>query len=64
VDIKASHIYNFMTKLYRQQAEVIQTHENVHNTEQGNAWHRKCKRLKPGGGQRSDNSIFCATVIM
>jgi hypothetical protein len=42
-----------MTKLSRQQAEVIQNHnnENVRNTGQGKANHRKYKRLKLGGGQ-------------
>jgi hypothetical protein len=41
-----------------QQAEVIQNHdnENVRNTGQGEARHRKYKRLKPGGGQENDRS--------
>jgi hypothetical protein len=47
-----------MTKLSRQQAEVIQNHENanVRNTGQGEARHRKYKRLKLGGGQAYDSS--------
>jgi hypothetical protein len=42
----------------RQQAEFIQNHENenVRNIGQGEARHRKYKRLKPGGGQAYDRS--------
>jgi hypothetical protein len=42
----------------RQQTEVIQNHdnENVHNIGQGEARHKKYKRLKPGGGQAYDHS--------
>jgi hypothetical protein len=37
---------------------VIQNHdnENVHNIGQGEAWHRKYKKLKLGGGQVYDRS--------
>jgi hypothetical protein len=47
-----------MTKLSRQQAEVIQNHENanVRNIGQGEARHRKYKRFKLGGGQAYDRS--------
>jgi hypothetical protein len=47
------YIYNYITKLCRQQAEVIQNHVNaiVRNIGQGEARHRKYKRLKLGGGQ-------------
>jgi hypothetical protein len=47
-----------MTKLSRQQAEVIQNQENanVRNIGQGEARHRKFKRLKLGGGQAYDRS--------
>jgi hypothetical protein len=47
-----------MTKLSRQQAEVIQNHENadVRNIGQVEARHRKYKRLKLGGGQAYDRS--------
>jgi hypothetical protein len=40
-------------KLCKRQAEVIQNHENEHvrSTGQGEAGHRKYKRLKLGGGQ-------------
>jgi hypothetical protein len=46
-------VYDYVTKLRRQQAEVIQNHvnENVHNTGQGEARHRIYKRLTLGGGQ-------------
>jgi hypothetical protein len=42
----------------RQQAEVIQNHdnENVGNIGQGEARHRKYKSLKLGGGQAYDRS--------
>jgi hypothetical protein len=52
------YIYDYITKLSRQQAEVIQNHENenVRNIGQGEARHRKYKRLKHGGGQAYDCS--------
>jgi hypothetical protein len=52
------YIDDYITKLCRQQAEVIQNHEtaNVHNIGQGKARHRKYKRLKLGSGQAHDNS--------
>jgi hypothetical protein len=45
---KIPYVYDFITKLCRQQAEVIQNHENEclqHMTR------RKYKRLNLGGGQ-------------
>jgi hypothetical protein len=52
------HIYDYVTKLCRQQAEVIQNHENgnVRNKGQRETRHRKYKRLKLGGGQAYDRS--------
>jgi hypothetical protein len=52
------YIYDYITKLSRQQAEVIQNNENVNvrNIGQGEARHRKYKRLKLGGGQAYDRS--------
>jgi hypothetical protein len=49
---------DYITKLCRKQAEVIQNHENehVHFIEQGEARHRKYKWLKLGGGQAYDHS--------
>jgi hypothetical protein len=47
------YVYDFTTKLCRQQTEVILNHdnENVRNIGEGEARHRKYKRLKLGGGQ-------------
>jgi hypothetical protein len=52
------YIYGYKTKLYRQQAEVVQNHENanVRNIGQGEPLHTKYKRLKLGGGQAYDHS--------
>jgi hypothetical protein len=49
-------LYGCITKLYRQQAEVIQNQENEHirNTGQGEATDRK--KLKVSGGQAYDRS--------
>jgi hypothetical protein len=51
-------IYDFIMKLCRQQAEVIQNHENanVRDIGKGEARHRKYKKLKLGGGQAHDRS--------
>jgi hypothetical protein len=53
-----SLVYDYITKLCRQQAEVIQNHdnENVRTIGQGEAPHRRYKRLKLGGGQPYDRS--------
>jgi hypothetical protein len=47
------YVYDFITVLCRQQALVIQNHENanVRNIGQGEVTHRKYNRLKRGGGQ-------------
>jgi hypothetical protein len=52
------YIYDYIAKLSRQEAEVIQNHENanVRNIGQGEARHRKYKRLKLDGGQAYDRS--------
>jgi hypothetical protein len=46
-------IYDHITKLCRQQAEVLQNHDNanVRDIRTGESRHRKYKRLKLGGGQ-------------
>jgi hypothetical protein len=51
-------VYDFITKLCRQQAEVMQNHANpnVRNIGQGEPQHRKYKMLKLGGGQAYDRS--------
>jgi hypothetical protein len=53
VSFKIPYVYDYITKLCRQQAEVIQNYdkENVRNIGQGEARHRKYKRLKLGGSQ-------------
>jgi hypothetical protein len=58
VAFKIPYVYDFITKLCRKQAEVIQKHynENIRNIGQGEAQHRKYKRLKLGGGQAYDRS--------
>jgi hypothetical protein len=50
------YIYDYITKLYRRQARVIQNHKNanVHHIGQGEARHRKRKKLKLGGSQEYD----------
>jgi hypothetical protein len=52
------YVYDFITKTCRQQAEVIQNHENknVRYIGQGEAGHRKYERLKLGGGHVYDCS--------
>jgi hypothetical protein len=52
------YVYDYVTKLCRQQAEVQQNYENelVRSRGQGEARHRKYKRLKLGGGQDYDRS--------
>jgi hypothetical protein len=56
---------HYVAKLCRQQAEVIQNHENanVHNIGQGKARHRKYKRLKLDGGQAYDRSSGWIAVL-
>jgi hypothetical protein len=58
IAFKIPYIYDFITNLCRQQAEVIQDHdnENVSNIGQGEARQIKCKRFKLGGGQAYDRS--------
>jgi hypothetical protein len=55
---KLPYIYAYITKLCRQQAEVIQNHENANvlNIGQGKRRHRKYKGLKLVGGQAYDRS--------
>jgi hypothetical protein len=50
--------YTRIRKLSRQQAEVMQNHdnENVRTTGQGEARHRKYRRFTLGGGQENDRS--------
>jgi hypothetical protein len=59
------YIYNYITNLCRQQAEVIQNHENTNfrNIVQGEPRHRKYKRIELGGGQAYDRSSDYTTVV-
>jgi hypothetical protein len=52
------HIYDYITKLCRQQAEVIRNHDNEHvcTIGQSEARHRKYKRLELVGDQVDDRS--------
>jgi hypothetical protein len=52
------YVYDYITKSGRQQAEVIQNHENENfgYIRQGDARHRKHKRLRLGGGNVYDRS--------
>jgi hypothetical protein len=52
------YVYDYITKSCEQQAEVIQNHENenVRYSGQGEARHRKYKRLKLDGGHVYDCS--------
>jgi hypothetical protein len=53
-----TYVYDYATKFWRQQVEVIQNLENEHirGIGQGETRHRKYKRLKLGGGQACDSS--------
>jgi hypothetical protein len=55
---KLPYLYDHITKLCKQQVEVILNHENanVRNTGQGEARHRKYNRLKLGGDQAYNRS--------
>jgi hypothetical protein len=52
-DINIHYIYDYITKLCRQQAEVIPNleNENVRDIGKGGARHRKYKKLQLRGGQ-------------
>jgi hypothetical protein len=58
VAFQIPYVYDYIKKLCRQQAEVIQNHanENVRYNGQGEAQHRKHKRLKLGGSHVYDCS--------
>jgi hypothetical protein len=65
MDFQISHVYDYITKSCRQQAEVIQNHdyENVCYIGQGEAQHRKYKGLKLGGGHVYDPSSVLTAVV-
>jgi hypothetical protein len=53
-----NYVYEYITKLCREAAEVVQNHlnPNVRAIRQRETMHRKQKRLKLGGGQAYDHS--------
>jgi hypothetical protein len=52
VAFKIPYVYDLITKLCRQQAEIQNHHSpNVRVIGQGSAQHRKYKRVELGGGQ-------------
>jgi hypothetical protein len=54
------YTYDYITKLRRKEAKIIQNHRNANvcNIGQGEPQHRKFKRLKLGGGQ----AYHCSSV--
>jgi hypothetical protein len=58
--------YEYITKLCRQQAEVIKNHENEHvrSTGQGEARHTKCKRFKLGSSEVYGHFTFTFTFAL
>jgi hypothetical protein len=62
---KLPPVCDYITKLCRQEAEVIQNHENKHvrSIGRGEARRRKYKRLKLGGGQAYDRSSDYGAVV-
>jgi hypothetical protein len=57
-------VYEYFTELYTQQAGTTQSLEdaNIRNSGQGEAQHRKYKRLKLGGGRASYRSSCSCNV--
>jgi len=62
--VKIPYLYHYVTQLCREKASVIRYHDSViiRNIGQGEARHRKYKRLRLGGGQAYDRSIDRSTV--
>jgi hypothetical protein len=58
VACKTPYVYDYITKLFRTQAEVTLNHVNkiLLGIAQGGAMHGKYKRVKLGGGQAYDRS--------
>jgi hypothetical protein len=58
VAFKISYVYDYITKSCKQQAKVVQNHENKNfrYIGQGEARHKKYKRLKLGGSHVYDRS--------
>jgi hypothetical protein len=60
------YLYDYVTKLCRTEAEVIlnRRNPNVYGIGQGEARHRKYKRLKLGGGQAYERSANCSFRVV
>jgi hypothetical protein len=58
LDFQIPYVYDYITKLCRQQTEVIQNHDNINvrTIGQGEARHKEYKGLKLGGGQAYNRS--------
>jgi hypothetical protein len=58
ISFQIPYVYDYIIKLCRQQAQVIQHHENTHvrNIRQDEVRYRKYKKIKLGGGQAYDRS--------
>jgi hypothetical protein len=50
------YVYDYVTKLCRQQAEIRNLENKIFHGIEGEARHRKYKGLKLGGGQAYDRS--------
>jgi hypothetical protein len=61
VAYRIPYVYNYITKLCRIHAIAIQNQLNINarSNGQGEAMHRKCRRLKLGGGNAHDRSGVC-----
>jgi hypothetical protein len=66
VALKISYVYDYINKICRTQAEVILNHlnPNVRATGKAEAKHRKCKKLKLGGGQVYHRSTDCSFRVV
>jgi hypothetical protein len=58
-------VYDYIRKLYRQQSEVMQNHEDehIHGIGQSEARRRKCGTIKLVGGQAYDLSSDHVAVV-
>jgi hypothetical protein len=65
VAFQIPYFYDYITKLCRRQAEIIQNNdnENVRNIGQGETPHRKHKKLKLGGHLYNRSSIQTTAIV-
>jgi hypothetical protein len=66
VPLENPYVYHYITKICREQAEVIQNPNNVNvrNTGKSEAQHQQHKRPILGGGQAYDrSSVYTAAII-